>query len=243
MNLISLNTWGGRAPGFTEFIERKKATTDIFCFQEVNNDAPESVREAPEEKLDLLAELTIQLADFDGFFTEQVPGIGQATFVRKSLGVVDVRTDTILATADMTTLRLPNGSPFYPRVLLSVVLQKPAMTIYNFHGVSGGNKADAPERDLQTERLLDIIGPDVLPKVLVGDFNANPDTRAIVALEPMLQNPLRTLGLPSTRSMLYKGWDTSPYADYAFVSKDIIVKKFEVLQEVVSDHLALSLDL
>jgi endonuclease/exonuclease/phosphatase family metal-dependent hydrolase len=79
--------------------------------------------------------------------------------------------------------------------------------------------------------------------VLVGDFNANPDTRAIVALEPMLQNPLRTLGLPSTRSMLYKGWDTSPYADYAFVSKDIIVKKFEVLQEVVSDHLALSLDL
>ncbi len=71
-----------------------------------------------------------------------------------------------------------------------------------------------------------------------GDFNVLPETKSIQLLEAAgMRNLVREFGITSTRSPLY----TKPekYADYIFVSKDIEVASFEVLPDVVSDHMAL----
>ncbi len=55
-----------------------------------------------------------------------------------------------------------------------------------------------------------------------------------------MRNLIKEHGITSTRSHHY----TKPvkFADYAIVSKDLDVIKFEVLQDPVSDHLPLLLE-
>lgn len=85
MRLITLNTWGGRiqAP-LLDFIKRNK-DIDIFCFQEVNNNASDDIVD-PEEDKDLFTHIQNLLPEFTGYFSPQVPGTGHAIFIKKGLG-------------------------------------------------------------------------------------------------------------------------------------------------------------
>ena len=56
-----------------------------------------------------------------------------------------------------------------------------------------------------------------------------------------LKNLITEYNATSTRTTLYNGSDEK-FADYVFVSQDIVVEKFEVLPDVVSDHAALYLE-
>lgn len=241
MQLISLNTWGGRVPGFNSFLEEKKKSTEIFCFQEMYNNVPQSEIETPEERQDFFEEVKIILSDFEGYFIPQIDGIGLATFVHKDVGVENVSSTTILSAEDLSNSRFPDGHSQWPRVLQSVSLKEKNLTLYNFHGFWGVGKKDCPETNLQTKRLLEVLNRDQNRKILTGDFNLNPDTEAISALERIMQNPLKISSFTSTRSSLYPKRDISPFADYTFVSPEIKVQDFQVLPDEVSDHLALQL--
>ena len=50
-------------------------------------------------------------------------------------------------------------------------------------------------------------------------------------------NLVKAYGITSTRSLLYKRPDR--FADYVLVSPEVQVEHFQVLDEVVSDHLPL----
>jgi endonuclease/exonuclease/phosphatase family metal-dependent hydrolase len=241
MQLISLNTWGGRVPGIIPFLANKSHSTDIFCFQEVYNNAPEKERETAEERPNLFEELKLLLPEFNAYFAPQVEGVGLATFVNKKIGIESSDSQTILSAEDLIHLKMPDESNYYPRILQCVFLKQPKITIYNFHGVPGGGKVDTAERKNQTERLLNILDKDKNPKILTGDFNLNINTQAVSDLEQAMQNPLKGSSFTSTRSSLYKNRSTMPIADYSFLSPEIKVEDFQVLPDEISDHLALQL--
>lgn len=239
MQLISLNTWGGRVSGINRFVENKKRNTDIFCFQEVYSNASETLRETPEEHLHFFEELKVILSDFDGYFAPQVDGVGLASFVRRNIAVEHANSAVILSDDDLRHFKMPDGKSYRPRVLQLLVLKEPKLTIYNFHGVPGVDKNDSPEREFQTKRLFEILRQDSSHKILIGDFNINPNTVAVSAIERIMQNPLKQSGFNSTRSSLYKKRNAMPFADYIFVSPEIKIQSFQVLQDEVSDHLPL----
>jgi len=241
MQLISLNTWGGRVPSINAFLEEKRKGTTIFCFQEVYNNVPQTEMETPEERPNFFEEVKTILSDFNGYFTPQINGIGLASFVHKDISVKNVSSTTILSAEELVNFKFASGDSQWPRVLQSLSLKENDLTIYNFHGYWSPGKKDSPETLLQTTRLLDILNKDPNRKILTGDFNLNLDTNAIANLEQAMQNPLKDNDFTSTRSSLYARRDVMPFADYTFVSPEIKVNEFQVLPDEVSDHLALQL--
>lgn len=237
MKLITLNTWGGRInKPLLHFIERNK-DIDIFCFQEVNNDASIDIVESEEEDKNLFSHIQKLLPEFIGYFGPQVVGTGHAIFIKNNLAVESVHVYPILAEEEIVNMPDP-----FPRILQSVHFKDIHLSIYNFHGVPKADKKDTPVRDLQTQRVLDILSKDEKPKIIVGDFNLNPDTKAIAVFESIFTNHIRENGYPKTRSTYYNKLKDFPFADYIFSSPKIKVLEFKVLSDEVSDHLPLFLD-
>jgi exonuclease III len=243
MKLISLNAWCGiKYELLKEFLEYQSKDVDIFCFQEIRNGEYLNQTEEVNERTNLFEDLKSILPDFVCYFTEMAPGVGIASFVRKNIEVEKVESKQILTAQETKHLSMPNGDSYYPRVIQSIYLKNRDLITHNFHGIPGNSKKDTPERDLQTNRLLEIINNSVKSQILVGDFNLNMNTEAIQKLENKMQNLVKDGGFKTTRNSNYNKIDFLPFADYAFVSKDIKINQFEVLPDEVSDHLALLLD-
>ena len=117
------------------------------------------------------------------------------------------------------------------------------VTIMNFHGLwNGMGKTDSEDRINQSKNIAKFVGGIQNDFILCGDFNLLPDTESIRILEDAgLRNLVREYGVQSTRTSHYKK-SSEKHADYIFVTKNINVRKFEVLPDEVSDHSPLSLD-
>lgn len=243
MKLISLNAWCGiKYELLKEFLEYQSKDVDIFCFQEIRNGEYLNQTEEASERTNLFEDLKNILPDFECYFTEMAPGVGIASFVRKNIEVEKVESRQILTAQETKHLSMPNGDSYYPRVIQSIYLKNRDLIIHNFHGIPGNSKKDTPERDLQINRLLEIINNSVKSQILVGDFNLDMDTEAILKLENQMKNLVKASEFKTTRNSNYNKIDVLPFADYAFVSKDIKINQFEILPDEVSDHLALLLD-
>lgn len=243
MKLISLNTWGGILKDeFHDFILKHSADVDIFCFQEIFDNAL-NVREVlGDVDINLYRTLTGLLPNHKGFYApSQDDDEGLAVFVSPKIHLNEVgdvfvhRYHNAMDNDDGTTIGrniqfiqfTDNGQDY---------------TVINFHGLwNGGGKTDSPSRLEQSRKVREFIDNKAKGKVvLVGDFNLEPNTESIAILEKDMRNLIKEHGITSTRSHHY----TKPvkFADYAIVSKDLNVEKFEVLQEPVSDHLPLLLE-
>lgn len=98
------------------------------------------------------------------------------------------------------------------------------------------------DNEIQTLQVENLI--KVLPKenvLVMGDFNATPDSKVIKKMEEYLSNA--DFKSTPTWSMYAEGCPVCMLAevntclDYIFISKDIKVKSFEVGQSRGSDHL------
>lgn len=243
MKLISLNAWHGiKYELLKKFLKYQSKDIDIFCFQEIRNGGYLNQTEGANERINLFGDLKGILPDFVGYFAEMAPGVGIASFIRNNIVIEKVESVQILTAQETKHLTMPNGDSYYPRVIQSVYLKNNNLIIHNFHGIPGNSKKDTPERELQTNRLLEIIDNSSEPQILVGDFNLDMNTEAISKLENQMQNLVKAGGFKTTRNSNYNKIDSLPFADYAFVSKDIKINRFEVLSDEVSDHLPLLLD-
>ncbi len=233
MKILSLNIWEGEVlEPLKEFISSHSKEVDVFCFQEM----------LKSEHAHLFDDIQKLLPDFAGYFTEQVPGVGLASFVRQTIKVDTVNSYPILSAEELAHLKMEDGSSYYPRVVQTMTLTDPKITILNFHGVPGDLKKDNVEREMQTAKLMKVLESYSNPKILIGDFNLNPDTHAIAELESKMANLIKNSEYKTTRSSLYNKRQTMPFADYAFVSPEINVQNFKVLPNEVSDHLALYIE-
>lgn len=252
MRLISLNTWGGRALyPLMRFFQRQAALTDIFCLQEVFDTDQASVdARHPDEYLcgDLLRKIAAVLPDFNGAFAafDDNPH-------RQSLAIFTRRSITVKESGDRIVYRPAKPQESGSRIISSRKLQYVSfdlngreITAVNFHGLwNGGPKTDSPERLEQAANVRKFMDGIKGPRILCGDFNLLPDTASLSIMEGGLNDLVRTSGIRSTRTALYRKHDdpSDPkFADYILVSPDIQVRSFDVLPDLVSDHAALCLE-
>lgn len=243
MKILSLNTWCGvKFIELEAFLQKKSKEIDIFCFQEVRNGDYLNKDLGLEERKNLFKEMKNILTDFSAYYLEMAQGVGLALFIKSGIEVLKVESTQILTADDLSNLKHVSGYSYYPRLVQSVYL-KNNLIVHNFHGISGASKVDTPERELQTSRLLEYVNKNNEKQIIVGDFNLNINTQAITRLDEKFRNLIKESSFKTTRNHNYKPFKEMPFADYAFVSQGLTIKDFKVLDDEVSDHLALFLEI
>lgn len=261
MKLINLNVWAGKLKEkLLPFLTSVSKEVDVLCLQEVPNVDESKIDRAELERLnrvlnayaenenarDMTLYKTIKnvLPKFHSYLTEPY-GDGQerlATFVSKrnrmEENTVFEMHPTIVANVE--------GRPYNFNSFLQLTRFSTggrAYSVCNTHGIwQGGGKGDTPERLKQSKNMVEFLEKLRGKKILCGDLNLSPDTRSIKLIEDAgMRNLVREFGVTSTRSG-FTPQKKGRYADYIFVSKDVDVADFRVINEAVSDHLPLYLE-
>lgn len=246
MKLITLNTWAGRLKEpFEQFLKDHAADTDVFCFQEIfheyEGDTTEYTKDDEGNK-NLLGEISTILQGFDSYFcpvAENTYGI--AIFLKKGIEVINSGEVSLYKNPSYDT---NDESADHDRKMQWVYIKQGTkdLMIMNTHGhwdVSGKN--DTPNRLEQSNIIntfIETLGST--PKILVGDFNLNPNTESIKLIEKYFINLVKTHDIETTRTDLYTGEDK--HADYVFISSEVFLNTFKIMPDVVSDHFPLLLD-
>jgi len=245
MKLISLNTWGGRAgkENLLAFFETYK-DVDVFCLQEIWSAPYESLKDKIDQTHVMtsgMQEISALLPNHAVYFRPHVLNdYGLMMLIKKDLSVIEEGEVFVHHFKGY----LPEGDiGTHARNVQYVTIETPQgnRTIMNFHGLwNGQGKTDTPDRLAQSDRIIELIKSIDNPVVLCGDFNLTPETESLKKFEMLgLRNLIRENNITSTRTSFY----TKPekFADYTLVSPEILVNKFQVLPDEVSDHAAMYL--
>lgn len=250
LKLLCLNAWGGMigAESLEAFFEKYK-DVDIFCLQEIFS-APEGFvipKNAAGKNIetslpDLLDRIQAALTDHENIFTLNCfHSFGIAMFYKKSLLMQERKEVCIYREPGYVS---SEDIADHCRNMQFVKLQTPIgeIAVCNLHGAWQVNgKTDSPERIEQSRRIIEATKDTRVPTILCGDFNLVPDTTSIAMLEDAgWENLVKQCGVTSTRTHLYD--KPTKFADYVFVKNGIRVKRFEVLPDVVSDHVPFLLE-
>ncbi len=249
MKLISLNIWEGELyQPLVDFLNKYSSNTDIFCFQEVYKNE-EGVRILNSEKIvtfDLLKEV---FKNHNGYFEDYVaPGDynkqGLAVFLKKDIEVKNHGELFVYNPPDMSISDSNPHTLWRNLQYLECNMDDKEFIVANFHGLfdiaTKSHKDDTPDRIEQSRRIKVWLSKHSCPKILCGDFNLWPDTESMKILEEGMRNLIKEYSIKSTRSAFFNF--PNKFADYMFVSPGIDVIDFRVLDENVSDHLALYLE-
>ena len=106
--------------------------------------------------------------------------------------------------------------------------------------MDGRGRNDTEERISQSQKLKEFLNVIGGTKIICGDFNLSLNTKSLAIIDENMKNLIREYGITSTRNRFFKYPDK--FADYIIVDKDVKVNDFRVLQDEISDHLALLLD-
>ncbi|MBI2098375.1 MAG: endonuclease/exonuclease/phosphatase family protein [Candidatus Wildermuthbacteria bacterium] len=261
VNTIFLNVAGGKwFEELLEFLKQYIEVTDLFCFQEVLDSVGEqkwskSNWDAARVRSSLWNDLRKQLPGYWSIFTpySRLPyemqhtnmlSIGNAIFARE-------QTLRVVASWDAMIYRTRNSFDgkdllTLPRNILGAELETregTKFTVFNVHGLwHPDGKEDNSLRTAQARRIVEEISRCQGPKILGGDFNGFPNSQWAEIIEQSgMINLVRLNGITSTRSKHYpRGVTRGKHADNVFISREIPLAGFQVLQGVaVSDHLPL----
>jgi hypothetical protein len=236
MRLVFLNVWHGRGgKDFPGFIKKESEKNDIFCFCEVDPELLEKIK-------DLLPEYK--------YYYEELPRIdhlggiieGQVIFIKKDFNFLEKH--------KVFAYKINRKDTGCVQVS-DIGIGNKVLTIVNVHGKARpGHKKDTPARIRQSQIILKQAQGKKNPRIIVGDFNLNPDTRSINMFEDSgYKNLIKEFKIKNTRNKLsweqfkdQPGFTKQFFADFCFVSRDIRVGNFEVPYLEISDHLPLILD-
>jgi endonuclease/exonuclease/phosphatase family metal-dependent hydrolase len=229
MEIVFLNTLNGKLEvPISQFITKYAGRADMFCLQEAYNTGYNMQQICRRLLPGYSATFAYKKIDDDDF--------AQATYTRHKLRIV--RTQELFGEDD----QIGTG-------IISVIEDVSGpITICNFHGRSQpGHKQDTPERLTQTKQLLETFKTIAGRRIIGGDFNVDISTQSIQLFEDAgYINLIKKFGIRTTRNKV--AWEQYPdtpqlHSDYIFVSPDVLVKNFEVLENEISDHLPMILEI
>ncbi len=245
MKIISLNVWGGRIhTPLVEFL-KKYAGVDIFCFQEIYDNAEgKELLWLDNTQLNLLSEIQAILTEHYCIFHPHLDTYwGLAMFIKKDIEVLEQGEKFVHKENGWNPELEVQGHAAKNIQYAKIKADSIERYIVNFHGLwNGMGKSDTDDRINQSKNVLEFTSNIDRDFVLCGDFNLLPTTESLKMFEGAgLRNLIQEYGITSTRTSYY----TKPekYADYAFVSRGITVNDFQVLPDEVSDHSSLLLDI
>lgn len=225
MKIIFLNTWRGEAGDpYDEFIREHAETTDIFCFQELDDDVERRTKDI--------------LSSFGSAYARKFGNDGeirQATFFAPHL------------TLRSTERILPDDSTLGLGLVTELSDGARILHVCNFHGSPlPKDKRDDPQRIFASTSLIAAMRDRAGAKIIGGDFNLSPDTESVQMFERAgYVDHVQRNGIATTRNEL--AWSRYPdniqkYADYVFTKDGVTVNEFVVPACLVSDHLPLIVD-
>ena len=253
MKFISLNIWDARVfEPLMDFFGHNQEI-DIFCLQEVFN-GNEIGFFRDRKRINGFLEIQNKLPNHQGYFVntellDDIPerGIkvpyGLAIFMKKDIKVLSHHHDIIFGDAHRS---LDHDAKTHKRVIQTVCINENnrPIAISNVHGLwNGQGKTDTPDRIEQSNKIKTHIKKFNYPIILAGDFNLLPDTQSLGIIREGMRDLIKEYNITSTRSKLYNKHEKPVlYADYIFTSSEIEINDFNILSDVVSDHLPLLLD-
>jgi endonuclease/exonuclease/phosphatase family metal-dependent hydrolase len=257
MKILSLNIWGGqRHKELLPFLQKLNGEIDILCLQEVFKSGENIFSSG--SKMNIYTDLEKTLSDYQIFFAPTFTNydlvaktdfntlFGEATYVKKGIKVISEGSVFVYKNFNKTLILSEDEFGQYwdlPRNFHYVVIKNnnKEYLIANVHGFwKPGPKLDTKESIGQSGKIVDFLNGFSCPKILCGDLNLHPNTKSIKILEQSLINLVTKHDVGSTRSKFYTR--DEKFADYIFVSPDVKVNKFKVMDKHVSDHLPLYLD-
>ncbi|MDG6989610.1 MAG: endonuclease/exonuclease/phosphatase family protein [Nitrososphaerota archaeon] len=232
---------------------KQSESVDMFCFQEVlmepRTATPDAVKvmekhggKAP--VYDLYQRIQKALPDFSGVpSTEYIDNGGRlAIFFRKGISLAGYGESKVLDAITNENL-LGTGATMSQSVRLQWAKLPNGLLVANTHGAFiWGIYGDCLERAAQSRRWLALLERLHGKKLLVGDLNLKPELEGTRILEAKMRNLVKENNVTTTRSLLSAKDPHGLINDYVFTSPDLYVKKFEVLPDVVSDHLPLLIE-
>ncbi len=255
MKLISLNTWGGKQfKPLIKFIKQNSEDTDVFSFQEVFKTNSSKINSFG-YRINLYAEISKVLKDYNVYFVSTIDNYisgsfqpnfinfdlswGQAIFVNKKITVDSSGHFFVFGRKETFN---PKDWNSFPRAILYVTIKvkNNLLTICNLHGIwTKEGKGDTPSRISQSDQINDFLDKRPGEKIFCGDLNLDMNTQSIKLLEKNMTNLIKEYKISTTRSSFFPGHEK--FADYTFVSPDILVKDFKVPNVKISDHLPMIL--
>ena len=113
--------------------------------------------------------------------------------------------------------------------------------VANFHGLfDGPDKHDNPDRISQAHIIKDFLSRSTEAKILCGDFNLLPNSESLAMIKGGMRDLIKENNVQSTRSKLFPL--ANKFSDYIFVSPEVTVNQFKVLDDTISDHLPMLLE-
>jgi len=251
MKIVSLNIWGGRErTPLLEFVTQEALSTDIFCFQEVFSGSTGSIMAALVEALPGFECHFLPVIDSYDVNVGHLEGSrgGQALFIRKDIPVDSVGGRSVYGSFGKPFLL--EGGLTMPAGLQHAVVKtsQGPRRVAHVHGLGRpGSKLDTLARMEQSSSIVAFLSEQRLPTILCGDFNLMPETESIAMIERFpMRNLIKEFQITDTRGAFnrkkYSLEELQFFADYIFVSPEVVVRTFVVPEKTVSDHLPLILE-
>lgn len=240
MRLICLNILAGKyKKELLSFIHENKDSCDIFCFQEVFHKGKSTRPIMTGAEMNIFNEISEVLKDHTGYFSaHQDEEEGLAIFHRKDLNIIEH--GEVFVHKFKNAMINNHGRELGRQVqYIKYTEGENIYNLLNFHGLwDKQGKIDTPERIAQSQKIIEFVSRLEGKVILASDLNYVPEMESLKILENHgLINLIKEHDIQSTRSSLYNG--LVKYADYIFISSDVIVNEFKVLHDTVSDHLPL----
>ena len=224
MKIEFLNVWSGkRGEVLKEFLKGESEKIDVFCFQEADKYFPRIAADV----------------------------FGQGFSFQTAYKYNDKNDIFPLAVYTRNDLKICGARAFLENTLgvgLGQDIQTQGISIANIHGISRpGNKLDYEKRIEQSSLIIENFCGRKEPIIIGGDFNVEKETQSIrMFAEAGYRDLIRDFGIRTTRNRLV--WEKFPeapqyYSDYVFVGPGVRVKSFEVIENEVSDHLPMVLEI
>lgn len=214
------------AENLRAFIQEHITDTDVFCFQEVHAEARAVFGELLKNSTETAAEKIINANNL----------FGQSTYTSSNIRVIS------------SEILFPIESEIGLALYTKIEYSSKAYHLVNIHGwARPGTKLDTPERIRFSQAIIDFLATREGMKIVGGDFNLFPETQSAQMFEANgYRNLIRDYGITNTRNRL--SWDLFPppkqhFADFVFVSADVAVTNFRVVDNEASDHLPLILEI
>ncbi|MEK7571201.1 MAG: endonuclease/exonuclease/phosphatase family protein [Patescibacteria group bacterium] len=175
----------------------------------------------------------------------QTAYFGNATFYKKDFTLVE----KTIVPLHKRQAPFPSDAKTFEDVSKSILhvtltINGKNISFLNTHLAWGPTPEEHPHQTEQGEKLIEYLKAVPSPFIFTGDFNLDPNQPTIHRIETIARNLTRENNITNTLNpRLHKVKHLFPpgvAVDYIFVSPDIEVKDFTVLEEDLSDHLGLT---
>jgi hypothetical protein len=228
MKIVFLNVWDDakRLEEMQGFLREHATDTDVFCFQESG------------ERMLALGGDILASYESSGFAKMVLPfPYCQSIYVRKDWEICSSK----------IFFDGPDAIDCGFGLAVELRRQDKKLWVANIHGISYPGKLDTPGRLKQSREVIEFYRDKEGAKIIGGDFNVLPETESVRMFKDHGYHDLiEEYEIKTTRN--HFAWDHHPdnplyYSDYVFTSPEVRVRNFTVIENEISDHLPMIVEI